>query len=135
MKAIIILLAIVVCSYAGPFYLFGSLVSGDAVSGGVGYLATDKICLDVALASNIGGGTSVDFYVDILYGSFGIYGFTSRPKEGGLTTDVGIIYSITKTIGDKVSVGITPILVSAIAEKGADICILPGWSTSLYIEL
>ncbi len=124
-------------SSAGPFALFGSIQTTHSAvfpTGGLRLSLNDDVCIDVTLGAMAGydddNMNGITGYIDMFFfrQSIGVGVTLSKYGETDLATTVGLLYALEKAISEKITLGISPTIVSKTFVDGYGIDFLPGFA-------
>lgn len=125
-----------------PFSLYGSFqATHDVVfpNGGIRFCLNDDICFDATLGARAGydddSFNGITGYVDFFFfrQSIGIGVTLSKYGDADLATTVSLLYALEKTLTDKVTLGISPTIVSKTFLDGFGVDFLSGFTVYTII--
>lgn len=129
-------------SSGGPFALFGSIQTTHSAvfpTGGIRFSLNDDICIDATLGAMAGydddNMNGITGYIDMFFfrQSIGMGVTLSKYGETDLATTVGLLYALEKAISEKITLGISPTIVSKTFVDGYGIDFLPGFAVYTLI--
>lgn len=130
-------------SLAGPFALFGSIQTTHTAllpTGGVRFSLNDNVCFDASLGAMAGYEdddlNGITGYVDmfIYRQTIGVGVTLSKFGDRDLATTVGLLYALEKAITDKVTLGISPTIVSKTILDGYGVDFFSGFAVYTLIS-